>query len=148
MIDKALAAGADEVVVDLEDAVAPADKTTAREVIRSYPWDRHEELPLVAIRVNAARTPWCHRDLELVVDPGIPASTVVLPKVESRADLDFAERLLDGLEAETGGYGRLGIQALIETAAGLQALAEVVARPDRHLADHRLCRSCRLVGAA
>lgn len=120
---KALASGADEVVVDLEDAVAYDDKARAREQLARFEWPA--DRPRVVVRVNAVGTPWCHRDLETAV--GVKAvSAVVLPKTESRADVGFAERLLDGLEAEVGRNLPLAVQALVETAAGIVGLGDVV----------------------
>jgi len=130
-VAKALASAADEVVLDLEDAVAMGDKASARQALFDTEWPALREGQRLAVRVNAAGTPWCHRDLEAVVSSSVPATSIVLPKVDSRGDLDFAERLLDGLEAEATSSVRLGIQALIETARGLVALADTVVRTDR-----------------
>lgn len=132
-IAKAIASGADEVVIDLEDAVPVGEKDRAREALRAVDWPRvSDERVRIAVRVNAVGTPWCHRDLELVARGSAPVSSVVVPKVESRGDIDFVERLLAGLEAETARPGsRIGVQALIETAAGLAELRAIVARPDR-----------------
>jgi citrate lyase subunit beta/citryl-CoA lyase len=128
-IGKALASGADEVVLDLEDAVAPADKALARRVLADYDWAGAPAVGRLSVRVNAPGTPWCHRDLEVAV--GLPVDSVVLPKVGCRADVAVAERLLDGLEAEAGRTGRIGLQALVETATGLVRLHEVVEDVDR-----------------
>ncbi|TDD03776.1 CoA ester lyase [Saccharopolyspora terrae] len=125
---KALHAGADEVVVDLEDAVALGDKDRAREQLTAFDWPDHG--PAVAIRVNAARTPWCHRDLEMAVSLG-QVSSIVLPKVESGTDVGFAERLLDGLESAAGRPAPLAIEALVETPSGVLCLSDVVARNKR-----------------
>lgn len=130
-IAKALTSGADEVVIDLEDAVAPADKAAARDNLVAHDWTGIPSGVRVAVRVNGVGTPWCRRDLEAVVSAGVPVDSVVLPKVESRADLGFVERLLTGLEAESGVVGRLGVQALVETAAGLVALDATVSERDR-----------------
>lgn len=127
MLEKAAGIAADELVFDLEDAVAPAAKDEAREVAvaRLADWSG----ATVAVRVNAPRTPWCHLDLAaLAAAPGPQPLSIVLPKVECAGDLAFAERLLAG--AEAGGAGRerpLGLQALIETAAGLARLEEIAA---------------------
>lgn len=126
-IAKALASGADEVVLDLEDAVAPGDKDRARAVIVGYDWTAASELPLIAVRINAPRTPWCHRDLEAIACADIPVASVVLPKAESRADVGFAERLIDGVAPGS----RLVLQALVETARGLANLADIVSSPER-----------------
>lgn len=126
---KALASSADEVVVDLEDAVAHDDKDRARAQLAAFDWSGAGGR-LVAVRVNAPGSPWCHRDLEVVAAlPGV--ASVVLPKVASRADVGFAERLLDGLEAEVGRSVPLGVQALVETAVGVLGLAGITADVQR-----------------
>lgn len=124
---KALASGADEVVIDLEDAVAYDDKAAARAQLAAFDLAGSVSPggPVLAVRVNAPGSPWCHRDLELVA--GLPqVASVVLPKVESRADVGFAERLLGGLEAESGRTLPLRIQALVETATGVLGLPDIV----------------------
>ncbi|WP_246371233.1 HpcH/HpaI aldolase/citrate lyase family protein, partial [Nocardioides pelophilus] len=129
-LQKALESAADEVVIDLEDAVAVGDKDRARRHLAEVDWAGSPQLPQISVRVNAPRTPWCHRDLEVVV-AHVPAASVVVPKVESRADIGFVERLLDGLAAEAGRGVLVGVQALVETAAGVAALADIVSGIDR-----------------
>lgn len=124
-IAKALAAGADEVVLDLEDAVPPAEKIAARDLLDRFDWDGQPALPMIAVRVNAPRSPWCHGDIQAVVQSRVPAASIVIPKVESAGDLAFVDRLLDGVEAEHGSATPLETQALIETAAGLAHLADI-----------------------
>jgi len=75
-IAKARAAGADAVIVDLEDAVAPAAKARARDALA----DALDETALLIVRVNAAGTPWFDDDLELCRHPGVAA--VMLPKAD------------------------------------------------------------------
>ncbi|HEU4702733.1 MAG TPA: CoA ester lyase [Conexibacter sp.] len=123
MLAKAAARGADEVVIDLEDAVAPAAKDDARaavvEALRSLDWGG----VAVAVRVNARDTPWCEADLAaLAAAPG-PLRSIVLPKVERADDVAFAERLL--------GDGGPRLQALIETAAGVARAQEIAAASAR-----------------
>ena len=110
--DKALAAGADAVIIDLEDAVAPADKLSARESVRA--WLRPERA--VIVRINAADTPWFAGDITLCARPGVAA--VMLPKAE-RAEIIAA------LVAA----GAKGVLPLIESAAGFAALATLAAAP-------------------
>jgi citrate lyase subunit beta/citryl-CoA lyase len=127
---KALAAGADEVVIDLEDAVAYDDKHRARTALAGFDWSSVSMSSLLAVRVNAPGSPWCHRDLETVA--AIDAITsVVVPKVESRADIGFVERLLAGLEAEVRRIRRLEVQALVETADGILGLGDIVSDVQR-----------------
>ena len=129
-IGKALAAGADEVVVDLEDAVAVADKDHARVLLANFAWP--EERPSLAVRVNGVGTPWFEADVRAAAQAG--ADSIVLPKAETRADVARVESLLAGSDRE------IVVQALIETAAGLAGLADVVRAPER--------LSCLIVGYA
>jgi len=101
---KALAAGAHAVIIDLEDAVAPADKETARAAVAAA-------LPLpqpVLVRVNAAGTPWFDDDLRLCRRAGIDG--IVLPKAEDPA-------VVERIRAVVG--PQAAIYPLIETAQGL-----------------------------
>jgi len=101
---KALAAGAHAVIIDLEDAVAPADKETARAAVAAA-------LPLpqpVLVRINAAGTPWFDDDLRLCRRAGIGG--VVLPKAEDPA---VVERIRAAVGPDAAIY------PLIETAQGL-----------------------------
>lgn len=80
-VAKACATGADAVVVDLEDAVPPADKTQARDTVAQ--WSTAEQPVLV--RINAAETPWFTDDLALAALPGVAG--IVLPKAERVDDV-------------------------------------------------------------
>jgi citrate lyase subunit beta/citryl-CoA lyase len=103
--DKALGAGADGVIIDLEDAVAPADKLRAREAVRQWLSPRHP----VMVRINAADTLWFEDDLALCAMPGIAA--IVLPKAER------AETIARLVSA-----GAKAVLPLIESGAGIAAL--------------------------
>jgi citrate lyase subunit beta/citryl-CoA lyase len=129
MLAKAPDLPADEVVLDLEDAVAASVKDEARALVATTlaGWAG----PTVSVRVNAPRTPWCHLDIAaLAALPGQPAA-IVVPKVESPGDLAFVDRLLDGVEAAAGRVRPLRVQALIETAAGLANVEEIAAASGR-----------------
>lgn len=122
-VAKALASDADEVVVDLEDAVAPERKGVAREVVRGLEADGAG--PRLAVRVNPLAGPWGRLDLEAVAQSAATISSIVLPKAEVADDLLGVEREL------TRRYeGRLDdlptIQALVETAAGVTGLPDLV----------------------
>ena len=110
--DKALAAGADAVIIDLEDAVAPADKPSACGALRA--WLRPEHA--VVVRINAADTPWFADDVTLCALPGVAA--VMLPKAE-RADTI----------ATLMAAGARSVLPLIESAAGFAALTTIAAAP-------------------
>jgi citrate lyase subunit beta / citryl-CoA lyase len=123
MLAKAAEIRADEIVFDLEDAVAPAAKGEARnllvDALRRPEWRTRS----VAVRVNAPRTPWCHRDLIALAELGELRLSVVLPKVETPGDLEFVDRLLAG--AASPGQPPLPVQALLETARGLEQVANI-----------------------
>lgn len=132
-IAKAARLDADEVIVDLEDAVVASAKEMARasvvEALTTLDW----AAATVSVRVNAPRTPWCHADLAAVATAPGPVRSIVLPKVESAGDLAFAERLLHGVEAAVEREGRwaLRVQALIERAAGVGCVQEIAAASPR-----------------
>ena len=121
---------ADEVVLDLEDAVVPAAKDEARvAVVEALGGEWAAES--VAVRVNAIGTAWCHLDLAALAAAGNGPLTAVLPKVESAGDLAFADRLLAGAEAAVGRATPVRLLALIETAAGLAAATEIARASER-----------------
>jgi citrate lyase subunit beta/citryl-CoA lyase len=121
---------ADEVVLDLEDAVLPGVKDEARAAVAAAlggDWAAES----VAVRVNAIGSPWCHSDLAALAASGRERLTAVLPKVEHVHDLAFADRLLAGAEAAAGRTTPIRLLALIETAAGLSAAAEIARASER-----------------
>lgn len=107
--DKARTSGADAVVLDLEDAVAPDRKGEAREHVRAWlSVGGH-----AVVRINGTASPWFEDDMRALA--GL-AGAVMLPKTESTADLD---RLPAGLP----------VLPLIETAAGVIHAPEICAAP-------------------
>lgn len=94
MVVEAPSGGAGEVGLDLEDAVPPARKSSARKMlVERLPTLSATEKRL-AVRVNALRTPWCHADIvACAVGPAL--WSIIVPKVESTGDLAFADRLIE-----------------------------------------------------
>src|SRR2546427_5086813 len=78
---KAIAAGADAVIVDLEDAVPPKDKTSARAALAAWLSPEHP----VLIRVNGAESSWFREDLVLCKTPGVAGG--VLPHAGKIEDI-------------------------------------------------------------
>lgn len=128
-LEKGRTLDADEIVVDLEDAVVPAAKDDARVAVVDALGEEWLA-PALAVRVNAIGGAWCHQDLTVlaVLDREL---TAVVPKIESAADLAFADRLLTGAEAATGRTRPIRLLALIETPAGLQAAGEIARASER-----------------
>lgn len=104
---KAAASGADVVILDLEDAVAPDRKEAAREHVRAWLAEGRQAV----VRLNAAGTAWYHED---VASAG-RALAVMLPKAENRAEIDSLAGRLPGVP----------VLPLVETAAGIAGAVEV-----------------------
>jgi len=125
---KGAASGADALILDLEDAVAPSSKDEARRtVIEHFRGDFRGGAPgvLVGLRVNNPNTPAGIKDLDAVVSAGIVPDFVVLPKVESPFEVKLFTRLLSGRQTA------IRFVCALESAAGLEqafAIAAVDAR--------------------
>jgi len=114
IVPKAAASGADLVIIDLEDAVAEAEKPQARLNLASC---ASAAVP-IAVRVNPPDSAHFAADLDAVKSS--PAAMVVVPKAESSSDLD---QVCDVLGAD------MPVLPIIETAAGLAAVASLLAHP-------------------
>ncbi len=130
---KAVTLDADQVLFDLEDATAPSEKVGARAVIVESLRMLDFGPRAVAVRINAADTRWCYRDVVDVVEAaGDRVDALILPKAESAADVHFLDRLLSQIERAQGWpVGKIGIEVLIESAAGLQRVDEIAAASGR-----------------
>jgi citrate lyase subunit beta/citryl-CoA lyase len=125
MLAKATRRGADAVIVDLEDAVAPAAKTYARDTVGSWLSRQGESPTALWVRVNP-QPDLLERDLAAVVHPVLRG--VYLPKVSSTDEVEFVADRLDALEAAARiEPGRLRIAPLLETAAGILAAPRIAA---------------------
>jgi len=122
-LDKAMASGADAVIVDLEDSVAASDKAATRKpAAQALSQPRRGR---GYVRVNAASTPFCYGDLVETIHKGVDG--VVLPKVESAGELHAIDWLLANLERERGiAEGSIDLMPQIETAAGVQRIERIV----------------------
>jgi len=135
LFPKALESEADSVFLDLEDAVAPADKEAARgHVIRGlleYDWRGRGKT--IAVRINGIDTHYMYRDVvEVVEQAGHRLDVVLIPKVGVPADVYLVDALLTQIEAARGFPHRIGIEVLIETALGM-ANVEAIAQSSRRL---------------
>ena len=138
MVEKALASDADAVFLDLEDAVAPEDKASARgDVIRALQGLDWRGRPTL-FRANALDTPFFYRDLiEVVEAAGGSLDAVMIPKVNRPDDLHAVSVLLEGLELATGlDVGKTRLQAQIESAEGLVNADTIARATDRLEAIH------------
>lgn len=131
MLAKAQGLDADEIVFDLEDAVAVGEKAAARDkvvaVLSAPAWAGRT----VAVRINAIGTPWCADDVAALATLPHRQLTLVVPKVESAADLEMLDRELARAESSAGRISTFGIQALIETAGGMLRVGEIAGASER-----------------
>lgn len=132
---KALASEADVVFLDLEDAVAPADKEQARgnviQGLREHDWRGRGKT--IMVRVNGIDTHYFYRDIvDVVEQAGDRLDLVLVPKVGVPGDVYLTDALLTQIEAARGYTNRVGIEVLIETALGL-ANVEAIAQSSRRL---------------
>ncbi len=127
-VEKALGLDADAVILDLEDAVAVAEKPATRERVANALAGRRRCLGYV--RVNAMSTEWCYADLVAVVRPGLDG--IVLPKAESADQIKAADWVIGALERERGLIlGHVDLIPIIETALGYAHLAAIAVSAPR-----------------
>jgi citrate lyase subunit beta/citryl-CoA lyase len=127
-VEKALSLDADAVILDLEDAVATAEKRATRDAVTAAL--TRPRRALLYVRVNAVDTEFCYGDLAAIVRPGLDG--VILPKVESAAGLATADWLLVQLEREQGLMPRaIDLVPIIETARGLNQIDAILAAGTR-----------------
>lgn len=139
MLAKAHTLPADEVLIDLEDAVSPNEKTdaTRADVVAALlapGW----LAPTRSVRVNGVATRWCWRDLTQVVGGARAAlHAVVVPKVHDADHVHFVDHLLTQLELEHGlEPGRIALELQIESAHGSLRMEEIARASRRTEALH------------
>jgi citrate lyase subunit beta/citryl-CoA lyase len=124
-LEKAKTLAADALILDLEDAVAPDAKATARDQVCAAARSGEYGGRIVTIRTNGLDTRWHAEDIAAAGAAGPDA--VVVPKVNSAADV---RRIEDGLRAG-GASEDVKIWAMIETPAAVLAVAEIAAASAR-----------------
>jgi len=122
----------DVVMLDLEDSVPVQAKESARDQIiqsiHSLDWGE----TTLTFRINALDTPFGYRDLlEVVEATGPHIDAVVVPKVNHPGDIHFVSRMLDGIESAKGLSNRIHIEAIIESAEGLEQVTQIAQASDR-----------------
>jgi citrate lyase subunit beta / citryl-CoA lyase len=119
--------------LDLEDSVAPLEKIAARskvvDAVKNLAWDER----VLCVRINAWDTEWTYGDvIEVVGNAGERLDEVMLPKVQSAAEVIALDLLLSQVERNSGlPVGHIGIEAQIETTRGLINVEEICAASPR-----------------
>jgi citrate lyase subunit beta/citryl-CoA lyase len=133
MLAKAPTLPADMVFLDLEDSVAPLEKEGARakvvDAIKNQDWGDK----VLCVRINAWDTQWTAFDvIEVVGNAGERLEEVMLPKVQTAAEVVALDLLLSQVEAHSGlPAGHIGIEAQIETTRGLINVEDICAASTR-----------------
>ena len=133
MLDKARGLPADQVFMDLEDAVAPLAKPDARKNVVAALNDGGWGDKIRVVRVNDLTTHWTYRDvIEVVEGAGSNLDCVMLPKVQSAEQVAWLDMTLTQIEKTLGlEVGRIGIEAQIENARGLVNVDAIAAASPR-----------------
>jgi len=135
--EKAAKSEADEVFLDLEDAVAPDQKVEARrniiEALRGIAWGDKT----ITVRVNGLDTHYMYRDvIEVIEQGGERLDMVMFPKIGTAADVYAVDMLVTQCEAAIGRKKRLGFSHIIETALGMANVEAIAAASPRNEALH------------
>jgi malyl-CoA/(S)-citramalyl-CoA lyase len=129
--EKAARGAADSIFLDLEDAIAPARKTQARnEAIRALneiDWG----LKLLSVRVNGLDTAWALEDIVDVARNCPRLDLILLPKTSTAFDVKFVDQILTLIERETKRDKKIGIEVLIETAQGVANVEDIAGSSSR-----------------
>lgn len=126
MMEKAAAGAADFVFLDLEDAVAPAEKVAARAKIvaalRTHDWGRKTR----AIRINNVETEWAFEDvIHIVEEAGDCLDIIIIPKVKSAEDVRWVDTLLSQIERKHRRERRISLEVLIEEVEAMINVEEI-----------------------
>jgi len=139
MFEKALNSKADYIFLDLEDAVSPMDKITARQNVikglKELNWK--EKGKTISVRINSPDTHYMYKDLiDIVEEVGDKLDTVLLPKAGTASDVYMIDCLLTQVETNKKLKNKIGIECLIETALGMSNIKEIAKSSNRLEALH------------
>lgn len=129
MVQQATVYGADSVLLDLEDAIAPDEKDAARDLLCHHIPLLDRENCVLTVRINGLDTPLGEHDIQAMVPLRLDAIRV--PKVESAASIQRLDALITRLEHQHGITQPLEIHAMIETAKGVMNAAEIAVSTPR-----------------
>ncbi len=139
MFEKALNSNADFIFLDLEDAVSPNDKVTARQnvikALKQINW--REKGKTISVRINSLDTHYMYRDLiEIVEEAGDKIDTLLLPKAGTAEDVYMVDCLLTQIETSKKIKNKIGIECLIETSLGMSNIKDIAKSSNRLEALH------------
>ena len=139
MFEKALNSSADYIFLDLEDAVSPNDKVSARaniiKALNEMNWRNNGKT--ISVRINSLDTHYMYSDLvEIVEQAGENIDTILVPKAGTGSDVYMVDCLLTQIETNKKIKNKIGIECLIETALGMSNIKEIAKASERLEALH------------
>ena len=139
MFEKALKSAADFIFLDLEDAVSPNDKITAREnvikALKEMDWRGNGKT--ISVRINGLDTHYMYRDVvEIMCQAGEFVDTLLIPKVGVQGDVYMVDCMVNQIEQERKLENKVGLECLIETALGMVNIEEIAQSSKRLEALH------------
>ena len=139
MFEKALNSNADYIFLDLEDAVSPNDKISARQnvikALKDINW--REKGKTISVRINSLDTHYMYRDIvDIVEQVGDKIDTLLIPKVGTSSDVYMVDCLLTQIETNKKIKNKIGIECLIETALGMSNIKEIAKSSNKLEALH------------
>jgi len=139
MFEKALSSAADYIFLDLEDAVSPNDKISARanviKALNEMNW--RENGKTISVRINSLDTHYMYSDLvEIIEQAGENVDTILVPKAGTASDVYMVDCLLTQIETNKNLKNKIGIECLIETALGMSNIKEIAKSSERLEALH------------
>jgi malyl-CoA/(S)-citramalyl-CoA lyase len=137
LFEKAAKSAADVVFLDLEDAVAPDDKPKARQNVIEAIGDVDWGSKTLSVRINGLDTHYMYRDVvDLLEQCSDRLDLIMIPKVGTAADIYALDMLCTQIEAAKRRKKRLGFELIIETALGMQNVAEIAGASKRNESLH------------
>ena len=139
MFEKALNSNADYIFLDLEDAVSPNDKISARKniimALSDINWK--EKGKTISVRINSLDTHYMYSDvIDIIEKVGDKVDTILIPKVGTGSDVYMVDCLLTQIETHKKLKNKIGLECLIETALGMSNIKEIATSSDRLEALH------------
>src|SRR5262249_15078730 len=137
LFEKAAKSAADVVFLDLEDAVAPDDKPQARKNVIAAVNDIDWGAKTLSVRINGLDTHYMYRDVvDVLEQAGDRLDLIMIPKVGTAADVYALDMLVTQIEAAKAPNKPIGFELIIETALGMQNVAEIAAASKRNESLH------------
>ena len=132
--EKAYNSNADCILLDLEDAISPNDKVTARKnvitALHEINWKKKNKT--ISVRINGLDTSYIEEDITNVIgQAGDKIDTNLIPKVETKNDVYIIDSLITKTEKENKLINKIGIECLIETALAMINIKEIVTSSNR-----------------